>query len=326
MKKASYAEETKSEESRIKILEQHIDLLQRQILQQSEEMRRQSDSFRQQTLELRKQTKLEFESLSNEALSFQKKQLMEEGERQMTGLLSPLKSKLEDFNKVVTDSYVKENASRQSLADQIERLMKLNTSIGEEARNLTKALKGNSKVQGDWGETILESLLEQAGLKRNINFFVQASTDGGQVLRDDDNRLRRPDIIVNLPENRKVIIDSKVSLTAYIDIIEAEDNETRKKAEHRLIESVKKHVVELADKRYQKLVKNSADHILMFMPNEGAWITAMNIEPGLWEFSFKRNVIIVCPTHLFSVIQLIVQLWQKDKQNRNAEEIARLGG
>lgn len=277
--------------------------------------------------EMRRQTRLEFEALSAKVLANQKNQLQAENAERLGNILTPLKIQIEEFNKTVNDSYVKENASRQSLSDQIERLARLNQTISAEARNLADALRGNSKVQGDWGETILETLLEQAGLKRDINYTVQLTRDeGGASLRDEEGSLRRPDVVVLLPADRKIIIDSKVSLKSYLEYTEAQDEEQREAAALRVAYSMRRHVDELALKKYQKLVKNSAEHVLMFVPNEGAYFAAIGADPSLWNYAFERQVVIVSPTHLFSVMQLVEQIWRGEKQNRNAAEIARLGG
>lgn len=277
--------------------------------------------------EMRRQTRLEFEALSAKVLANQKNQLQAENAERLGNILTPLRIQIEEFSKAVNDSYVKENASRQSLSDQIERLAMLNQTISAEARNLSEALRGNSKVQGDWGETILETLLEQAGLKRDINYTLQLTQDeGGSALRDDEGNLRRPDVVVHLPADRKIIIDSKVSLKSYLEFTEAADNEQREAAALRVAYSMRRHVDELALKKYQKIVKNSAEHVLMFVPNEGAYFAAIGADPSLWQYAFERRVVIVSPTHLFSVMQLVEQIWRGEKQNRNAAEIARLGG
>lgn len=277
--------------------------------------------------EMRRQTRLEFEALSAKVLANQKNQLQAENAERLGNILTPLKIQIEEFSKAVNDSYVKENASRQSLSDQIERLAMLNQTISAEARNLSEALRGNSKVQGDWGETILETLLEQAGLKRDINYTLQLTQDeGGSALRDDEGNLRRPDVVVHLPADRKIIIDSKVSLKSYLEFTEAADDKQREAAALRVAYSMRRHVDELALKKYQKIVKNSAEHVLMFVPNEGAYFAAIGADPSLWHYAFERRVVIVSPTHLFSVMQLVEQIWRGEKQNRNAAEIARLGG
>lgn len=271
--------------------------------------------------------RLEFESLSQQILSHNSSRLKAENSEQISQMLNPLKTRIEEFSKAVTDSYIKENAQRQSLTDRIERLSLLNQTLSEDAKNLTDALRGNSKIQGDWGETILQTLLEQAGLKKDINFTLQVSRDdAGAALRDEDGKLRRPDVVVHLPEDRNIIIDSKVSLRSYADYISADSEEQRRESAKRLIQSVKRHIDELHAKRYDKLIKNSAEHVLMFIPNEGAYFVAMDKDLELWRYAFERKIVIVSPTHLFSVMQLVEQLWRSEKQNRNAAEIAALGG
>ena len=210
---------------------------------------------------------------------------------------------------------------------QIERLVKLNETIGEEARNLTSALKGNSKVQGDWGEMILETLLENAGLERGINFETQLTRDsGGNVLKNDEGKLLRPDVLIKLPDNHSIIVDSKVSLTAFIDYCNAEDENVRIVAGKKHLQSVYAHIDELYAKMYQNNLKGAADYVMMFIPNESAYIAAVQLDINLWKYAYERGVIIVSPTHLFSVMSIVSQLWRQDKQNRNAMMIAERGG
>ncbi len=269
-----------------------------------------------------------FKALAEESLRIQSNQIRRTNSEQMEALLSPMRQRLEEFNRACTDSYVAENAARKSLADQIERLMELNRTIGDEARNLTSALKNNSRQQGRWGEIILETMLEKAGLKRDINFSSQLTRDSsGNTLRDDDSgRGLRPDVVVFLPDDHCLIIDSKVSLNAYTDFCGTDDETNRQMAGKRHLESVRRHIKELADKQYQRMVKNSAEHVLMFIPNEGAYITAVGLDPDLWDYAYQRKVCIVAPAHLFSVMQLINQMWNSEQRNNNADNIAKLGG
>ena len=238
-----------------------------------------------------------FKALAEESLRIQSNQIRRTNSEQMEALLSPMRQRLEEFNRACTDSYVAENAARKSLADQIERLMELNRTIGDEARNLTSALKNDSRQQGRWGEIILETML---GL--------------------------RPDVVVFLPDDHCLIIDSKVSLNAYTDFCGTDDETNRQMAGKRHLESVRRHIKELADKQYQRMVKNSAEHVLMFIPNEGAYITAVGLDPDLWDYAYQRKVCIVAPAHLFSVMQLINQMWNSEQRNNNADNIAKLGG
>lgn len=275
------------------------------------------------------------ETLKTEELTRRLTELLKEREqeansqsaRQINELLIPLRVKLDEFSSAVREAYVRDNAGRQSLADQIARLMELNMDIGREARNLTSALKGDSKVQGDWGEMVLQTLLESAGLQKDINFFTQVTTDlKGSGLRSDDGRLQRPDVIVLLPDNHKLVIDSKVSLTAYSRYCEADDKSLKDRSLREHLRSVRSHIDELAEKQYHRNIPDSAEHVMMFMPVEGAYFAAMQADSTLWKYAFDRKVVIAAPTHIFSVMQILTQLWRQEKQNRNAEQIARLGG
>jgi DNA recombination protein RmuC len=279
-----------------------------------------------QSREVRRESSNEFQNLAQKILEENSKSLQEANNTNIDHLLTPLKQSIEDFKRSMTDSHVRATASQQSLTDQIERLMQLNISIGEEARNLTSALKGNPKVQGDWGENILFTLLENAGLKKDVNFFVQSSSENGRAIRDEEGNLQRPDFVILLPDEHKIIVDSKVSLTAYCEYMAAENDDDKNKFASRHIISVKKHIDELATKRYQRNITNAADHVLMFIPNEGAYFAAMNIDSNINQYAFERNVVIVAPTHIFSVMQLTAQLWRQEKQSRNSAEIARLAG
>lgn len=296
-----------------------------------EAMHRVSDlTFRleQRADEQRRVAATEFRSVAEEVMRGQAESLRDSNSRQVDAVLTPLREQIADFRKAVNDSYVSDNATRRSLSDQIERLMRLNMTIGEEARNLTAALKGDSKVQGDWGEMILETLLEAAGMKRDIHFSVQAASDmNGKSFRDEESgRGLRPDVILFLPGERVMVIDSKVSLTAFVEWNSASSPEEKKRAASRHLQSVKKHVDELSAKKYQNLMSDSLDQVLMFIPNEGAWSLAFSLDPALWKYAFERKVAIVSPAHLFPVIHLVTQMWRQEKQNRNVEEIARLGG
>lgn len=304
--------------------ERHTEEMRREADRRAEEMRREAD---RRAEEMRRETADSFKALAADLLKAQTESLRTDNARQMEALLGPLSQNLADFRKVVSDCYVQESASRRSLTDQIEQLMRLNQSIGAEARNLTLALKGNSKVQGDWGEMVLTTLLEEAGLEEGIHFEAQPTRDDdGNLLRDTEGRNRRPDVVVKLPEGRRIIIDSKVSLTAYADVCAEPDDALKGARMKAHTASVRKHVEELASKEYQNLIKGSADYVMMFIPNEGAYITAVQADPALWQYAFTKGVAIVSPTHLFSVMQLISQLWLQDKQNRHTLEIAKKGG
>lgn len=304
---------------------------QQQIQTLKEEFEHEREQLRQRSIkqeeDIRRENVAQFKALAAEIFKEQTGGLKQANSEQINALLQPLSENIESFRKAVNDSYVQESASRKSLTDQIDRLMKLNETIGTDAKNLTSALRGNAKVQGDWGEMILETMLEKAGLQPGVHYESQATRAAdGTVLRNEEGALQRPDVIVSLPDARKLIIDSKVSLTAYTDLSAADTEEARRLYAKRNLESVKRHIDELSAKNYQDTVAGSASQVMMFIPNEGAYIAAIQEDGNLWQYAWERNVAIVSPTHLFSVMKIISQLWVQDKQNRNTLEIARRGG
>lgn len=298
--------------------------MERRLAMQQQEMERRLE---QQANKAEERNKLQFSSIAEEILKRQSATLKTQNNELIANALNPVKTKLEEFSKTITDSYVKETADRKSLSDQIERLMQLNSDIGKEARNLTTALKGDSKVQGDWGEMVLQTLLESAGMVEGQNFFTQVTRDDAdQTLKDEQGNRLRPDVVVALPDNHKMVIDSKVSLKAYTEYMSAPTDIEKQEAGRRHIRSVISHIDELGDKKYQKYLQKAADHVMMFIPNEGAYYAAMQLNPDLWKYAYDRQVVMVSPTHLFSVMQIVAQLWQQDRQNKYAMEIAKAGG
>lgn len=295
--------------------------MQRQLNDRDEALRR---LLNERDESLRRETSATFQAMANEMLTRSTSSLRKENTEQIDLLLKPLREKIETFSRTMNEANVSQTASTKSLNDQIDRLLKLNLSIGEEARNLALALKGDSKTQGDWGEMVLETLLESAGMKEGINFRTQVTdNESGEKLRDEDGRVLRPDVVVLLPGEHKIVIDSKVSLVDYTRYYEAETEEDKKHFASRHVASVKRHVEELYAKNYQKLVKGSAEHVLMFMPVEGAYLSAIQTDPELWKYAYDRKVVIVSPTHIFSVMQIVAQMWRQDMQNKNAAEIAK---
>jgi len=269
-----------------------------------------------------------FKLIANEVLSSSTDRLRQQSEQQLKDILTPLRENIDSFRKKVEDTYNNEARERFSLQQSLREMMELNRTIGKEAKDLAEALRGNSKVQGDWGEMILETILEKSGLKRDVHFHVQMTTDeNGAALRDAQGHGLRPDVVVDFPDGRCIVIDSKVSLTAYISMVNAtEQSETDQYARQHL-NSVKAHIKELACKNYQDYVGNkSTDFVMMFIPNEGAYLAAMNLDPMLWQEAYDRRVIIISPTHLISAVRLIEQLWRQDDMKRNVIEIATESG
>lgn len=269
-----------------------------------------------------------FKNLANDILRQNTADLKSQNEERLSELLNPLKTNIDEFRKTVSDTYNTEARERFSLSERIKELVDLNQSISRQARELSEALRGDSKVQGDWGEMVLESILEKSGLIKGEEYFTQATTDAdGNTLRNEDGSLLRPDVVVKYPDGRFVVIDSKVSLTAFVDYANAENPELRDGAALRHVRSVKRHIDELARKRYQEYVGEAKlDFVMMFIPNEPAYIAAMRLEPSLWQEAYDRNVLIVSPTHLVSGLKLIAQLWSRDRHTKNAITIAEEAG
>ena len=283
------------------------------------------EQLRQQAEErknLRAESERAFREIATSIFDEKSKVLNENNRTQLGDILTPFKSDLENLKKTINDCYVGEMSEVKSLKEQVKDLTALNNTIGREAKELTLALKGNSKVQGDWGEMLLKQLLEKSGLEEGTNYVLQATEneDGSKIKGENGGQLR-PDAIFYLPEGKSLIIDSKVSLTAYTDYINAPaEEQPAALAAH--LRSMKQHVDELARKEYTKYVDNSADFVMMFVPNEGAYLAALNADKDLWANAYERHIVIISPTHLISVLKLMYQLWIRDKQTKNALKIA----
>ena len=242
-------------------------------------------------------------------------------------ILNPLKEKIELLKKEINDRSIKDSENHASLKEQIGLLRDLNTQIGKDATYLANALKGNNSVQGNWGEQMLENILSASGLIKGEQFEVQVTKDeaGNTLTNEAGNRLR-PDVIVHLPDDKDIIIDSKVSFRAYIDYVNATNEKIQQEKLREHAASVKKHVDELATKSYQDYVRKAGDFVMMFIPNEGAYLAAMHADAHLWEYAYAKRVVIISPTHLISVLKLVSQLWGHDKQTKNALKIAEEAG
>jgi DNA recombination protein RmuC len=271
--------------------------------------------------ELYNKFKTEFENLANEILENKSKKFTEQNQQNIDSILLPLKEKISEFEKRVNDIHTTESKDLAALQEQIKNLHSLNQQMTQEAKNLTNALKGDTQKQGSWGELILESILEKSGLVKNREFFVQ------NTFRDAENKLLRPDVIVKLPEDKNIIIDSKVSLTAYEQFCSSENETNKNNALKNHLNSVRSHVKELSLKEYYNLYNiNSLDYVLMFIPIESAFSLAVQNEPSIFNEAFEKNIIIVSPANLFATLRTIANIWKQEKQNKNALEIAKKSG
>ena len=280
---------------------------------------------------VREETKAQFKSLAADIFSSQSEKFKEANETRLSEILNPLKEDIKDFKRRVDDTYMNSSKERTLLGEQMKRLMELNMSIGKEARDLTEALSGNTKVQGDWGEMVLETILVKSGLVEGENYFVQRTkNDDGTQIKNDDNGRLRPDVVVALPDKKCIVIDSKVSLTAYVNYINADNEDDRQRFGKAHLLSVRSHLKELETKRYQDFVgvgnDDRIDYVLMFIPNEHAYMAAMTLDNNLWMEAYEKRVVIISPAHVISTLRLIAQLWTRDKRTKNALKIAEEGG
>lgn len=263
----------------------------------------------------------EFENLANKILEEKSNKFTEQNKLNITNILTPLKERIEGFEKKVNESQKESVGMHSALKEQLNHLKDLNIQMSKEAINLTKALKGDSKAQGDWGETQLEILLEKANLAKDIHF----TTQGGY--RDDDGRLKKPDFIINLPDNRHLIVDSKVSLKNYEAYFNEEDDQKKEFHLKKHIESIRKHIKELGEKKYESLYEiNTPDYVLMFVPIEPAYLLALNNNNQLYMEALDKNVVLVSTSTLLATLSTVASMWRQENQKKNVLEIANQAG
>ena len=287
------------------------------------------EQLRHQQTELlntREQLNKDFQILANKILEEKSSRFTDINRLNMESILKPLGEKLSEFKTKVEETYDKESKQRFSLEERIRELVALNHQISEDANNLTKALKGNNKIQGNWGEMILESILEKSGLKKGEEYFSQdmLTDENGQRILNSENKALQPDIVILYPGGRKIVIDSKVSLNGYIKYVEADTDEARITSEKEHIISIKKHIDELSSKAYQDYIE-SLDFVMMFIPNEPAYILAMQLDSGLWDYAYRKRILLISPTNLIASLKVVADLWKREAQSRNAQEIAKRG-
>ena len=264
---------------------------------------------------------IQLKNLANDILDDKTRRFTEQNALSLDALLKPLQTKLTEFKEQVSTSYANESRERFALKNEIERLSALNVKMSDETRSLTQALKGDSKVQGNWGELVLESILESSGLRKGEEYLVQDSRT-----QDDGSRLQ-PDIVVRLPEGRHLVVDSKVSITAYARHAESLDADSAQIELNAHIQSLRQHIQGLSSKNYSSLYGvGSVDFVLMFIPIEPAFLLALKSAPNLYQEALAKNIVLVCPSTLMATLRTVAHLWRQDHQNKNALEIARQCG
>jgi DNA recombination protein RmuC len=262
-----------------------------------------------------------FKNLANEILEEKTLKFTEQNKIKLDELLKPLGEKIKDFEKKVDETYDKESKQRFSLEKEIKNLADLNQQISKEANNLTNALKGQSKTRGNWGEIILESILEKSGLVKDREYYIQSS------FTDEHGKRFQPDVIVVYPGERNLIIDSKVSLNAYERFASAETKEEQDAAIRDHLLSVRNHIQELSSKNYQDIYQlKGLDFVMMFMPVEPAYFIAMQNDPDLWNYAYERRILLISPTNLIAALKMIANLWRVEYQNKFAQDIADQSG
>lgn len=286
--------------------------------------RQKIDEQEKQLEELHKKLTVEFENIANKILEEKSQKFTDQNKTNLDVILNPLKEKIKDFEDKVDKSYKAEAAERNSLKGSIEELMKLNKQISEEAHNLTTALKGDSKKQGNWGELVLERILEGSGLTEGEGYTLQGK---GMNLSDENGNRFQPDVIINLPDQKHIVIDSKVSLVAYERLVNAADETEREASIKQHILSLKNHVSGLSAKNYQDLYGiNSPDFVLLFVPIESSFSIAVQHDIDLFDFAWSKRVVIVTPSTLLATLKTVASIWKQEQQTKNAIDIATKAG
>ena len=279
------------------------------------------DEESKRLIEQQKQLQTQFENMANEIFEKKSEKFAEQNQKNIDLILKPLGEKIKSFEQSVEDKYVKDQKNKASLSEQIKLLQETNQRISQDANNLAKALKGDSKVQGDWGELQLEVLLEKSGLNKGVHFRTQNS------LKDEEGNDKRPDCIIDLPDNKNLIIDSKVSLSAYEQYVNSEDELKKQVLLKQHLESIKKHIKDLAAKDYPNLYSiNTPDYVLMFVPIEPALTLALQEDGEIFNLALNKNIILISTSTLMATMRTVSFIWQQENQKKNVLEIARQSG
>ena len=295
--------------------------LKSQLAAQNESLQQLLDSQKEEIVKIQEEAKLQFENLANKILEEKTLKFTEQNQQNLKNILNPLQEKITDFEKKVENTHKESIDYHAALRQQILGLKEMNLQMSKETLNLTKALKGDSKIQGNWGELVLERVLEKSGLEKGREYEIQKS-----FTTEEGNRVQ-PYVIINLPDGKKMIVDSKVSLTAYEKYINEEDDEQKSSFLKEHVNSLKRHVEQLGSKNYQHLYQmESPDFVLLFIPIEPAFAIALNEDTQLYNKAFEKNIVIVTPSTLLATLRTIDSMWTNQKQQENAYEIARQAG
>lgn len=264
---------------------------------------------------------LKFRDISNEIIKQQSEQISENQKDTLSSLLNPFKEQLQSFKDEVSKANNENIKNKTSFDEQFKNLVNLNQTLSQEAQNLTNALKGSKKMQGDWGEIELNRILEISGLQKNIDYYTQEN------FKNENNQNLRPDVVVKLPNNRGVIVDSKVSMNDYVSFINSEDDIAKKQFLQKHVQCIKNHIDELSAKEYQKLLKEeSLDYVVIFIPIESAFVEAIKYDDGLYDYAYKKNVALTTPSSLLPILRTIENLWRIENRNKYVQKIAEVGG
>lgn len=277
--------------------------------------------------ELNKTQLLQFQNIANKILEDNTQKFTAVNEEKMNAVLTPFKTSIAEFKTKVEETYHKESQERFTLGKEIDKLVKQSSDVSIQAANLTNALKNNNKQQGNFGEMILESILENSGLIKGTQYVTQEhiKDNAGRTIKDEDGNGLQPDVMIICPDKRKIIIDSKVSFLDYEAYVNADDKETSAIALNNHVKSVKNHIIQLSRKNYPKYAE-ALDYVLMFMPVEPAFLEALKADTNLWKFAYDKGIVLVSPTNLLAVLKIIQEMWKVDSRNKNADEIAQKAG
>ncbi len=271
--------------------------------------------------QIQKKLTQEFENIANRLFEKSSEKINKQGSEQLETVLKPFKDRLSELKSQISDTYEKDTQQRIRLHEQVKQLFELNQQISTDAKNLTNALKSNTKTQGDWGEEILENILQQSGLRKGFEYDTQSS------FVNEEGKTLRPDMIVHYPDNRDMVIDAKVSLTAYERYLSTDNIQEKEQYLKQHLDSIKLHIRELSEKNYQDLYPiKTLDFVMMFVPIEGAYYIAVESDRSLWQYAYEKKIVLINPTNLITALKMISNLWQQDYQNKNVMEIARQSG